>query len=120
MPMIQSFTTAWSRSFDYRGKSTRADFWWFQLADIIVFLVLSALATATAESVPGLSALPVVYAIAQILPHLPLSIRRLRDSGKPMAMVFHPACALYWWHLVDRAVLPAFDPRLNDQRPCAR
>jgi len=88
MPLIQSFSTAWSRSFDYGGKSTRADFWWFQLADIIVFLVLSALAAATAESAPGLTALPFVYAIAQIVPHLPLAIRRLRDAGKPWPWFF--------------------------------
>lgn len=53
-----------------------------------MFLVLSALAAVTAESASGLSALPVVYAIVQILPHLPLAIRRLRDSGKAWPWFF--------------------------------
>jgi uncharacterized membrane protein YhaH (DUF805 family) len=72
MPLIKSFTSAWSRSFDYGGKSTRSDFWWFVLADIIVLFVLSLIY----KPLAGL------YSIAQIVPHLPLSIRRLRDTGK--------------------------------------
>jgi len=88
MPLINAFSSAWVRSFDYTGRSTRGDFWWFQLADIIVFLVLLVLAAATAQSAPGLWSLPVLYAIAQIVPHLPLAIRRIRDSGKPWPWIF--------------------------------
>ena len=84
MPLIKSFTSAWSRSFDYGGKSTRADFWWFVLADIIVFFVLSLISKPLAS----------LYGIAQIVPHLPLSIRRLRDIG------------MQWTWLLLQVVLP--------------
>jgi|APCry1669189034_1035192.scaffolds.fasta_scaffold05385_4 uncharacterized membrane protein YhaH (DUF805 family) len=84
MPLIKSFTSAWSRSFDYGGKSTRADYWWFVLADIIVITVLSFISKPLAS----------LYSIAQIVPHLPLAIRRLRDIGKQ------------WTWLLLQVVLP--------------
>ena len=37
-PLIDAFTKAWSRSFDYSGRSNRGDYWWFVLADFIVLL----------------------------------------------------------------------------------
>ncbi|NDC13626.1 MAG: DUF805 domain-containing protein [Synechococcaceae bacterium WB9_2_170] len=88
MPLINAFSSAWVRSFDYTGRSTRGEFWWFVLADIIVALLLTVLAGATAQSVPGLASLPFLYSIAQIVPHLPLAIRRIRDSGKPWPWIF--------------------------------
>lgn len=38
--MIDAFISAWQRSFDYEGRSPRPDYWWFVLANNILFLVL--------------------------------------------------------------------------------
>lgn len=34
MPLIEAYVSAWQRSFEYGGRSNRADFWWFVLANI--------------------------------------------------------------------------------------
>jgi uncharacterized membrane protein YhaH (DUF805 family) len=78
MPLIDAFTTAWSRSFDYSGRSNRGDYWWFVLANLIV-AVITALISNT---------LYTAYSLASILPGIPLVIRRLRDIGKPWPWIF--------------------------------
>jgi len=38
--LIDSFTSAWQRSFDFEGRSRRPAYWWFTLANFIVSLGL--------------------------------------------------------------------------------
>ncbi|MCU0528351.1 MAG: DUF805 domain-containing protein [Cyanobium sp. Prado107] len=73
MRIVEAFTSAWTRSFDYQGRSNRGDYWWFVLANFIVLLVLY----------PISKALYNVYSVATIVPGIPLAVRRLRDIGKP-------------------------------------
>lgn len=95
MPMIDSFTSAWIRSFDYGGRSRRDQFWWFVLANTIVIWVLLLISSFVRLIEP----LANLYVIAQIVPHLPLSIRRLRDSGKQWPWLFIqlvPVIGMIW------------------------
>jgi uncharacterized membrane protein YhaH (DUF805 family) len=78
MPIVEAFTSAWKRSFDYEGRSNRGDYWWFVLANVIVLLVLY----------PISKALYNVYSVATIVPGIPLAVRRLRDIGKPWPWIF--------------------------------
>ncbi|MEX1317337.1 MAG: DUF805 domain-containing protein [Synechococcaceae cyanobacterium] len=78
MPIVDAFTSAWTRSFDYQGRSNRGDYWWFVLANFIVLLVLY----------PISKALYNVYSVATIVPGIPLAVRRLRDIGKPWPWIF--------------------------------
>ena len=82
--LISAFTSAWQKSFDYSGRSSRGDYWWFFLANFLVTVALNLLALAGSffYNLAGL------YMFAQIVPHLPLTIRRLRDAGKPWAWIF--------------------------------
>ncbi|MBE9153575.1 DUF805 domain-containing protein [Cyanobium sp. LEGE 06143] len=73
MRLIEAFTSAWSRSFDYSGRSNRGDYWWFVLANLIVGIVLQVVS----------EKLYWVYAIASLVPGIPICVRRLRDIGKP-------------------------------------
>lgn len=73
MPLIDAYTAAWSRSFDYSGRANRGDYWWFVLANLIVALILQRLS----------NPLYTAYSVASIVPGLPLCVRRLRDIGKP-------------------------------------
>jgi uncharacterized membrane protein YhaH (DUF805 family) len=77
MRIIEAFTSAWSRSFDYQGRSNRGDYWWFVLANLIVLLIL----------LPISDVLYNVYSVATIVPGLPLAVRRLHDIGKPWPWV---------------------------------
>lgn len=82
--MIDAFVSGWQRSFDYEGRSNRPDFWWFYLADSIVILILLVLGLFNEL----LLKLYILYVIAQIFPSLSLTVRRLRDSGKPWPWIF--------------------------------
>lgn len=73
MRIVEAFTLAWARSFDYQGRSNRGDYWWFVLANVIVLLIL----------LPISEALYNVYSVATLVPAIPLAVRRLRDIGKP-------------------------------------
>ena len=83
--MIDAFVSGWQRSFDYKGRSSRPDFWWFLLANFIALVILAIL-SGMAKSVG--STIYVIYAIAQIFPSLSLTVRRLRDAGKPWPWIF--------------------------------
>ena len=90
MNPIEAFTTAWQKSFNYSGRATRAEYWWFVLVNAIVYGVLYAITTAVVLSTENgiMLGLVVIYAIAQIFPSLAVSVRRLRDSGKEWVWLF--------------------------------
>lgn len=82
--MVEAFLSGWKRSFDYGGRSSRPDFWWFVLANLIVSVVLAVLG----GFADVFAKLLYLYAIAQIIPNLALTVRRLRDSGKSWPWIF--------------------------------
>ena len=86
MGPIEAFTTAWSKSFTYGGKATRAEYWWFYLMNIVVAFVILALTAivGTSES----SSLVFVYSLAQVFPSISITVRRLRDIGKEWTWIF--------------------------------
>jgi uncharacterized membrane protein YhaH (DUF805 family) len=82
--LISAYRTAWERSFDYTGRSSRPDFWWFYLANFLVLFVLNVLGS----KIGFFWGLANIYVVAQILPSLPICIRRLRDAGKAWPWIF--------------------------------
>lgn len=78
MRLIEAFTSAWGRSFDYEGRSNRGDYWWFVLANLIVLLILLRIS----------DVIYTTYSVATIVPGIPLAVRRLRDIGKPWPWIF--------------------------------
>jgi uncharacterized membrane protein YhaH (DUF805 family) len=83
-PLINAYTTAWQRAFDFTGRSSRPDFWWFYLANFIVIFLLNLLGLQN-RFFWGVAN---VYAVAQILPNLAVTVRRLRDAGKAWPWIF--------------------------------
>ena len=82
--LISAYTSAWERSFDYSGRSSRPAFWWFYLGNVIVLFVLNVLGFKL-----GLFGwLANLYLLAQIFPSLAITVRRLRDGGKPWPWIF--------------------------------
>lgn len=118
-------TNGWSNSFDYSGRSTRAEFWVFAIHVLLVgifssfFLgVASALdclifqACPEADIVNGqvvtipvvgplgfipsmATALWVFYAMAAFIPGIAILFRRLRDAGKSPLSIFLLAIPLF-------------------------
>ena len=37
--MLKSYISAWKRSFDFQGKSTRKEYWYFVILNSIIFLI---------------------------------------------------------------------------------
>ena len=82
--MVDAYIKGWQRSFDYTGRSSRPDFWWFQLANMIIWVILVILVA----KVPAVQFISFPYVIAQVFPSLSLSVRRLRDGGKAWPWIF--------------------------------
>ena len=39
--MIEAYKIFWSKAFDFKSRSTRSEYWWAYLANIIVYFLLA-------------------------------------------------------------------------------
>ena len=77
--------TYWKRAFlgnyaNFKGRDTRAEFWWFYLANLILTYGLFFIAGITGAGILGLIGL--LYGLAAIIPGIAAGVRRLHDTGK--------------------------------------
>jgi len=73
----------------FDGRASRAEFWWFVLANLVVHFVLALLSQAADIFV----VVEVLYALAVIVPTIAVGIRRLHDtdrSGWLLLLAFIP------------------------------
>ena len=102
---LPAIKLAYSRYFDFGGRSTRAEYWWYQLYSYIVSIVmtLSFLIGAIAgigalfgdddmaiAAIIGLLLFLLCFLIVilSIIPAIAITIRRLHDSGKSSLLVW--------------------------------
>ena len=79
MDMINIWkTVVLERYTKFDGRAGRAEFWWFVLANFLVYLVLAILIAISNFFV----ILYLGYAIAVIVPSIAVAIRRLHDTNK--------------------------------------
>ena len=100
--MIEAYKKFWKGYVDFKGRSTRSDYWFAYLANmltVIAFYVLLAIfggiASATESSFLAVISLILLliffaYGIAACLPGIALTVRRLRDAGYHWAYIFIP------------------------------
>lgn len=105
--MIKAYIDFWKRAFDFRGRSTRSDYWWFFLANIIVYGILVVVFVFVPLFIDAANDPVILNNSAELrkmfltfswpivifdwiirIPRLSLQFRRLRDAG------FHPAWGL--------------------------
>ena len=110
--MIQSFLLAWKNAFVFKGKTSRKDFWFFQLASFILFLILNIAQNLlfnlqydflTSDSVVSdfsllskifavigqtISLVSFLYILGNFIVGLSISVRRLNDISKKWAWIF--------------------------------
>ena len=94
--MIVEYQSFWTRAFDFKGRSSRGDYWWAVLANFIIYFVF--LMLGTWEEL--FSTLFSLYAFVQIIPSLSIQIRRVRDMGKSWQWIFItliPIIGAFWW-----------------------
>ena len=80
---MKHYVEAWKRYTDFKGRSSRAAYWWPFLLTIVISFVLggisaSVFGTASDEAGP----LESVYQLAWLCPGIALGVRRLHDIGR--------------------------------------
>ena len=90
--MIDSYKLFWKKAFDFKGLTTRSEYWWAYLANIIIYFVLSIFIVISSAINEGLGLLfnfiYVLYAFGQFIPSISICIRRVRDMGKGWQWIF--------------------------------
>jgi uncharacterized membrane protein YhaH (DUF805 family) len=69
----------------FDGRAGRAEYWWFFLANLIVYFVLGFLSSMAGTV---FTVLMVLYALAIFLPSLGVTIRRLHDTNRSGWWIF--------------------------------
>ena len=113
--MFSAYKKFWTRYADFSGRSSRSDYWWVVLCNFLITLPFSLIAffgfliplfseiyyaglydyepdLSGAMAGAGLAAfimfLLAIYGLATIVPHLAITVRRLRDAGFHWAFIF--------------------------------
>ena len=74
--VINSVVSCFSRYFDFEGRSSRSEFWHWQLFRVLLFLSLTFLETIL------FSGLNFTFNLFLLIPEISVSIRRLHDTNK--------------------------------------
>ena len=82
--MVEAYKKFWKNYTKFDGCSSRADYWWTLLANIIVAAILGFVfgLVSSATGIKAITFIPYLYTIAIIIPDIALSIRRLHDINK--------------------------------------
>lgn len=105
MYIVSNFVNTVKNATDFNGRMSRADYWFFILANILLMFglfVFSAIAGALAENILGMGAMVgilflLIYALFSLvitIVSISAGVRRLHDSGKTgwlMLVMFIPA-----------------------------
>ena len=100
--MIEAYKKFWKGYVDFEGRSTRSDYWFVYLVNVLItfayFLlqaVFGGLVAVTDSSFLAVISLILLliffaYSIAALLPGIAVTVRRLRDAGYNWAYIFIP------------------------------
>lgn len=95
--MINAIKNFFKGYVDFSGRSSRADYWWIWLANILLLIPLysayfNAIFSEGSEgaflALGSLSIIYMIFGLALFLPGLALTVRRLRDAGFHWALIF--------------------------------
>ena len=79
MPIIENWKlVVLERYAKFDGRAGRAEFWWYVLANVVVYVALAILA-----QISGIFLiLYILYGLAMLVPSIAVAIRRLHDTDK--------------------------------------
>ena len=95
--MINAYKSFFKGYVDFEGRSTRSEYWWVWLTNILLLIPLysayfNAIFSEGEEgaflALGGLAIVYMIFGLALILPMLALTVRRLRDAGFHWALIF--------------------------------
>ena len=114
MELESGFKTFWRRAFDFRGRTSRAEFWWGVLGNALIMLALIFylfVSLLCFESVINAFSIIMIvlfslFCLVELLPSISLIFRRMHDIGKSGAYIlvlFIPVLGFIWYlYLVTR------------------
>ena len=90
--MINSYKRFWIKAFDFKGRSTRSEYWFVVLANFLInllILIIFGVLTFINENL-GLVIYFIYffYNLGQFIPSISICIRRVRDMGKGWQWIF--------------------------------
>ena len=86
--MIEYYKQAISNYANFSGRARRSEYWYFALANLLIFMVLFGLAFAVGGGMESAGSgmifmtLYALYALFVIIPSISVLVRRLHDTGK--------------------------------------
>lgn len=84
--MVNAIKSAYTQYFSTLGRTTRSEYWLFNLYQCLVYLILVTLGAATSvysKMDEGYFFLPIgLFSIFNIIPNFTILVRRLHDSSK--------------------------------------
>ena len=96
--MIEAYKKFWKGYVDFKGRSTRSDYWLAVLANTIVTIILFSIVIVVivfdSHDSPYHVILTLLYGFAMLyffanyIPSIALQVRRLRDAGFHWALIF--------------------------------
>lgn len=97
--MIKSYLSAWKRSFDFKGKSTRKEYWQFLISNTIILgfaVLIGVLGAVNKDRLPVtisgafylISIVGLLSIFGSLWIALPLTVRRIRDVGMSWKWIF--------------------------------
>lgn len=91
MTIQESVKTCIRKYADFSGRATRAEYWWWVLATVLVGIAVGTIDSfiSLLAGSYGYSPLSTIFALVVLLPDLAVTCRRLHDIGKSG-----------WWQLV--------------------
>jgi uncharacterized membrane protein YhaH (DUF805 family) len=80
MNFIESIQTCYKKFFDFSGRASKSEYWWFQLYNAVIYVL-------TFVFQGDLTLLFSILVIANIIPTYAAAVRRIHDSDKSGWMV---------------------------------
>ena len=87
--LLNAYKEFWLNATDFQSKTSRTDWWWVQLANLVISFFTIPIFLRTF----GFN----IYGIICILPQLAIDIRRIRDFGKDWKWVFINLVPIVGW-----------------------
>ena len=88
---MNAYRSFWRRYFDFKGHSTRKEYWVPTLVNIVIMAILLVLIYASSKLVwlvNTLSGIVLIFVIAMIIPQIAVQVRRLHDINRKGFLVY--------------------------------
>ena len=91
--MLNAYKNFWKGYLNFSGRSTRPEFWWVWLLNMVIFFpVYYSLFTGLEFDNPIMNiavfSMCIIFLLVEFVPLLALTVRRLRDAGIHWAYIF--------------------------------